>query len=89
MTLADTASYAAKHTNGENNRDGQDENFSGTAGRLAADPTPGPPPPTCGPACHLLRRADHPIDGGEFGQPAGNNNAYAQDNDITRIDWAR
>jgi glycogen operon protein len=97
MALADLVSYAAKHNeaNGEGNRDGHDENFSwndGTEGE------------TDDPAVHALRDADKRAllatlfasrgaimltAGDEFGRSQhGNNNAYAQDNDLTWLDWA-
>ncbi|HKU64196.1 MAG TPA: glycogen debranching protein GlgX [Rhizomicrobium sp.] len=97
MTLADTVSYAVKHNgeNGENNRDGQDENFSWNNGTEGASQDP-----------EILSRRQADMRallatlfasrgtiqltaGDEFGHSqGGNNNAYAQDNDITWIDWA-
>lgn len=96
MTLADTVSYAAKHNeaNGENNCDGQDQNFSWNNGTEGASHEP-----------EILgrRQADmrallatlfasrgtiQLTAGDEFGRSqGGNNNAYAQDNEITWIDW--
>jgi glycogen operon protein len=96
FTLADLVSYAAKHNagNGENNGDGQDENFSWNNGVEG---------PTDDPAISRRRKADvrallatlfasrgSPMlsAGDEFGRTqAGNNNAYAQDNAITWLDW--
>jgi glycogen operon protein len=96
MTLADTVSYAAKHNeaNGENNCDGQDENFSWNNGAEGASQDG---------EIHRRRQADirallatlfasrgtiQLTAGDEFGRSqGGNNNAYAQDNEITWIDW--
>ena len=97
MTLADTVSYAVKHNgaNGENNRDGQDENFSWNNGTEGASQDP-----------EILSRRQADMRallatlfasrgtiqltaGDEFGRSqGGNNNAYAQDNAISWIDWA-
>ena len=96
FTLADTVSYAHKHNdaNGENNRDGHNENFSWNNG------TEGP---TADPDILAHRRTDQRAllatlfasrgtiqltAGDEFGHSQqGNNNAYAQDNGITWLDW--
>jgi glycogen operon protein len=95
--LADLTAYAHKHNeaNGEQNRDGHGENLSWNNGveGLAADP-----------AVIAARRRDVKAllstlfasrgtilltAGDEFGRTQqGNNNAYAQDNEITWIDWA-
>ncbi|MBN9244230.1 MAG: glycogen debranching protein GlgX, partial [Mesorhizobium sp.] len=97
MTLADLVSYAGKHNeaNGENNRDGHDENFSWNDGVEGE---------TDDPAIRARRDADKRAllatlfasrgaimltAGDEFGRSQrGNNNAYAQDNDLTWLDWA-
>lgn len=97
FTLADTVAYAARHNeaNGEDNRDGHAENFSWNSG------TEGP---TDDAATLGRRRADARAmlatlfastgtilltAGDEFGRTQqGNNNAYAQDNPITWLDWA-
>jgi glycogen debranching enzyme len=96
FTLADTVSYAERHnqTNGENNRDGQQENFSWNDG------VEGPSEDT-----EILRRRKTDLRallatlfasrgtiqltaGDEFGRTQqGNNNAYAQDNEFTWLDW--
>ncbi|MCP5411986.1 MAG: glycogen debranching protein GlgX [Alphaproteobacteria bacterium] len=97
FTLADMLAYEDRHNeaNGENNRDGHGENFSWNNGaegpsadekvlaRRAAD------------ARALLatlfatRGAIMLTAGDEFGRTQrGNNNAYAQDNAITWLDWA-
>jgi glycogen operon protein len=96
FTLADLVSYRVKHNeeNGEENRDGRDENYSWNNGVEG---------PTDDPAVTSRRKADvrallatlfasrgSPMlcAGDEFGRTqAGNNNAYAQDNAITWLDW--
>ena len=96
MTLADMTAYEHKHNeaNGEDSRDGHDENFSWNHG------VEGP----SGDARILAARRDdlHALlatlflsrgtilltAGDEFGRTQrGNNNAYAQDNEITWLDW--
>jgi glycogen operon protein len=97
MTLADLTAYAKKHNeaNGENNRDGHDENFSWNDGVEGE---------TDDPAVRARRKADMRAllatllasrgavmltAGDEFGRSQhGNNNAYAQDNETTWLDWA-
>jgi glycogen operon protein len=96
FTLADMVAYAVKHNeaNGENNRDGHDENFSWNNG------AEGPSQDT-----DVLARRDTDrrallatlfasrgtimlTAGDEFARTQlGNNNAYAQDNEITWIEW--
>ncbi|MCB2047426.1 MAG: glycogen debranching protein GlgX [Novosphingobium sp.] len=96
FTLADTVSYTSRHNeaNGEDNRDGHAENFSWNNG------TEGP---SADPGILELRSADQRAllqtlfastggimitAGDEFSRSQrGNNNAYAQDNEITWIDW--
>jgi glycogen operon protein len=96
FTLADLVTYAAKRNraNGEDNRDGTDANWSWTCG------TDGP---TDDPGVLARRRADQrallatlllsrgvPMIamGSELGHSqGGNNNAYAQDNATSWIDW--
>ncbi|MFZ1744004.1 MAG: glycogen debranching protein GlgX, partial [Pontixanthobacter sp.] len=96
LTLADTVAYADKHNhaNGENNRDGHDENQSWNCGVEG---------PTGDPDILARRNADLRAllttlfastgtimltAGDEFGRSQrGNNNAYAQDNVISWIDW--
>ena len=96
FTLADLVSYAVKHNegNGEDNRDGRDENHSWNDGVEG---------PTTDKAIQERRKTDvrallatlfasrgSPMlcAGDEFGRTqAGNNNAYAQDNAITWLDW--
>ena len=97
FTLADLVAYSNKvnEANGEANRDGTDANFSWNNGAEG---------PTTDPAILAARRSDQrallatlllargtPMlaMGSEFGQSqGGNNNAYAQDNAATWLDWA-
>ena len=97
FTLADTVAYARKHNhaNGEHNRDGHNDNLSWNGGHEG---------PTDDPALIARRGADLRAllatlfastgtimltAGDEFGRTQqGNNNAYAQDNLTTWIDWA-
>ena len=97
FTLADTLAYDARHNhaNGEDNRDGHGENFSWNNG--AEGPSDDP---AIGARRDCLARAMLATlfasvgtimltAGDEFGRSqAGNNNAYAQDNALTWIDWA-
>jgi glycogen operon protein len=96
FTLADSVAYEHKHNhaNGEENRDGHGENFSWNNGVEG---------PTGDPAVLAARAADLRAllgtlfasagtimltAGDEFGRSQhGNNNAYAQDNAITWVDW--
>lgn len=98
FTLTDTVSYLAKHNeaNGEENRDGHNDNHSDNLGHEG---------PTTDPQilqARALRRRNllatlflsqgtpMLLAGDEMGQSqGGNNNAYAQDNPISWIDWAR
>ena len=97
FTLADLTAYGAKHNeaNGEANRDGHNDNFSWNNGVEG---------PTDDPSVMAARHADIKAllatlfasrgtimltAGDEFGRTQrGNNNAYAQDNEISWIDWA-
>ncbi|MBW8785862.1 MAG: glycogen debranching protein GlgX [Novosphingobium sp.] len=96
FTLADTVSYEERHNwaNGEQNRDGHGENFSWNNGEegLSVDPQ-----------VNARRTADLRAllgtlfastgtimltAGDEFGRTQkGNNNAYAQDNALSWVDW--
>jgi len=98
FTLEDLVSYNFKHNaaNGENNRDGTDENFSWNCG-------------VEGPASNLnilqLRERQKRnllatlllsqgmpmlVAGDEFGRTQqGNNNAYCQDNETGWVDWSK
>jgi glycogen operon protein len=96
MALADIAAFAEKHNdaNGEENRDGTDANFSWNSGTEGE---------TRDPAILAARSRDirallatlflargTPMltAGDEFGRTqGGNNNAYAQDNETTWLDW--
>ncbi|MBB6408230.1 glycogen debranching protein GlgX [Mesorhizobium sangaii] len=97
MTLADIVRYERKHNeaNGEQNRDGHNDNLSWNNG-VEGDADK--------PAVAMARLNDqHALlatlfasrgtimltAGDEFGRSQkGNNNAYAQDNQITWLDWA-
>lgn len=97
FTLADVVSYEQRHNeaNGENNRDGHAHNFSRNYGVEG---------PTDDPAIKNLRRRQrlnmlttllisHGVPlllaGDEFGHSqGGNNNAYAQDNETSWLDWS-
>jgi len=98
FTLNDLVSYNMKHNerNGENNRDGADDNNSWNCGvegettdagilalrkRLMKNH-----------ACHVMFASGTPmiLGGDEFGRTQqGNNNAYCQDNEISWFDWTR
>jgi glycogen operon protein len=96
FTLADLVSYSSKHNeaNGEDNRDGRDENFSWNDGVEG---------PAADAAIAAARKRDvrallatlfvargTPMltAGDDLGRSqGGNNNAYAQDNAATWIDW--
>jgi len=97
FTLADSVAYAQRHNhaNGEDNRDGHAENLSWNGGVEG---------PTDDPAILARRAADVRAllgslfastgsimltAGDEFGRSqGGNNNAYAQDNALSWVDWA-
>lgn len=97
MTLADIVAYERKHNeaNGEQNRDGHNDNLSWNNGAEGE---------TDDEAISLARSNDRRAllatlfasrgtimltAGDEFGRTQnGNNNAYAQDNAITWLDWA-
>ncbi len=82
FTLADLVSYVEKHNeaNGEGNRDGTDANYSWNSGADARALL----------ATLLLSRGTPMLSmGDELGRSQrGNNNAYAQDNEISWLDWA-
>ncbi|MEO1093006.1 MAG: glycogen debranching protein GlgX [Pseudomonadota bacterium] len=96
FTLADLVSYDHKrnHANGEDNRDGADDNNSWNHGREG---------PTDDPAIKALRLRQMKnllstlllaqgvpmlVAGDELGRSqGGNNNAYCQDNEVSWIDW--
>lgn len=97
FTLTDVVSYERRHNeaNGENNRDGHTHNFSRNYGVEG---------PTDDPAINAVRRRQrlnmlttllisHGVPlllaGDEFGHTqGGNNNAYAQDNETSWLDWS-
>jgi isoamylase len=96
FTLADVASYAKRHNeaNGENNQDGQGENFSANWGAEghATDPA------ILDVRAHVIRAmlatvmfahgTPMLLAGDEFGRTQrGNNNAYCQDNELSWLDW--
>jgi isoamylase len=96
FTLADLVTYEHKHNeaNGEDNRDGHNENYSVNYGIEG---------PTDDPGINALRRRHRRnllttllfsqgtpmvLWGDEFGRTQrGNNNAYCQDNEISWFDW--
>jgi isoamylase len=97
FTLADLVSYDHKHNeaNGEDNRDGSDDNRSWNCG------TEGPTDDADAKALRAQQRRNllatlllsqgvpMLLHGDELGRTqAGNNNAYCQDNEISWIDWA-
>jgi glycogen operon protein len=96
FTLADLVSFNDKHNdaNGEDNRDGTDNNLSSNHG------VEGPSPDPATRALRLRQQANilatllfsqgtpMIVAGDELGRTQhGNNNAYAQDNEISWIDW--
>jgi glycogen operon protein len=96
FTLTDLVSYNGKHNeaNGENNRDGTDDNVSWNCGVEG---------PTDDPAIRTLRERQKRnlfatlllslgvpliLGGDEMGRTQrGNNNAYCQDDEISWVDW--
>ncbi|MGH7790188.1 MAG: glycogen debranching protein GlgX [Candidatus Binatia bacterium] len=98
FTLADLVAYDHKHNeaNGEDNRDGSDDNASWNCGVEG---------PSDDPAVAALRARQRRnlltllllaqgspmlLAGDEFGRSQrGNNNAYCQDNEISWLDWTR
>ena len=98
FTLADLVAYAEKHNaaNGEGNRDGTDANYSWNHGVEGATGDPAVAGARARDvrallAALLLSRGTPMLAmGDELGRTQqGNNNAYAQDNAITWIDWPR
>jgi isoamylase len=97
FTLADLVSYAQKHNeaNGEENRDGSDENHSTNCG--VEGPSADPQIVDCR---RMLRRnllaslllaqgVPLLLAGDEVGNSqGGNNNAYCQDNPVGWVDWS-
>ncbi|PST18717.1 glycogen debranching enzyme GlgX [Mesorhizobium plurifarium] len=98
FTLMDLVSYARKHNeaNGEGNRDGHDENFSWNNGAEGAIGDPEIAALRQRDVMALLgtlfasRGAIMVTAGDEGGHSqGGNNNAYAQDNAVTWLDWSK
>ena len=96
FTLADTLAYDRRHNhaNGEDNRDGHGENFSWNNGAEGPSDDPAIIARRQGLARAMLGTLFASTGtimltaGDEFGRSQrGNNNAYAQDNAITWIDW--
>ena len=97
FTLHDLVSYEQKHNeaNGEDNRDGTDDNHQPQLGRRRADRAPS--------RCRRCARGDAQLHGDaallagraddrrtatrSAARSSGNNNAYCQDNEITWVDW--
>lgn len=97
LTLADLVSHEHKHNeaNGEGNRDGHDHNISwnngaeGETGDVAILAARRRDLKALLSTLYLTRGTIMLTAGDEFGRnQGGNNNAYAQDNAITWIDWA-
>ena len=95
FTLHDLVSYDQKHNeaNGEDNRDGTDDNLSWNCG--VEGPTPNLPSTrlendrsgTCW-HCSCSQGVPMICGGDEIGRTQhGNNNAYCQDNEISWFDW--
>lgn len=96
FTLADTLAYEHRrnHANGEDNRDGHGENFSWNNGAEGPSDDPAVIARRAALAQAMLGTLFVSTGtimltaGDEFGRSQqGNNNAYAQDNAITWIDW--
>jgi glycogen operon protein len=96
FTLNDLVSYNYKHNekNGENNRDGSDDNHSWNCGfeGETSDPAVNALRKQLMKnfACYLLFASGTPmiLGGDEFARTQqGNNNAYCQDNEINWFDW--
>ena len=98
MTLADLVRYERKHNeaNGERNHDGHNDNFSWNNGIEGESADPQVVEDRHRDQFALLstlfasRGTIMLTAGDEFGRTQkGNNNAYAQDNEVTWLDWAR
>jgi isoamylase len=96
FTLHDLVSYNHKHNeaNGEDNRDGTNDNHSWNCGVEGDTDDPAilalRKQLVKNHACHLLFACGTPmiLGGDEFGRTQrGNNNAYCQDNEISWFDW--
>jgi glycogen debranching enzyme len=98
FTLHDMTAYKRKHNlaNGENDHDGHGENFSWNHGAEGDTPAPGIRAARLADVKAMLmllfvsRGTPLLTAGDESGRTQhGNNNAYAQDNKVTWLDWAR
>lgn len=98
FTLADLVAFAGKHNdaNGEHNRDGTDNNVSWNHGVEGWTGDPAVNAARSGDVRALLatllvaRGTPMLTMGDECGRSqAGNNNAYAQDNELTWLDWSK
>jgi isoamylase len=96
FTLADMVSYAQRHNevNGENNKDGHGENYSGNWGvegettDTAILKTRGRLQRAMLASVLLAHGTPMLLAGDEFGRTQrGNNNAYCQDDEISWLDW--
>jgi glycogen operon protein len=96
FTLNDLVSYERKHNlpNGENNRDGQNDNYSANYGVEGPTGDPGIVRIRARQVRNFLltlflsRGVPMLLAGDEFRRTQdGNNNAYCQDNEISWIDW--
>ncbi|WP_428671557.1 glycogen debranching protein GlgX [Reyranella sp.] len=96
FTLLDTVSYAEKHNeaNGEDNNDGHSENLSANWGTEGPSIDPATREIRTRLQCAMLatvflaQGTPMLLAGDEFGRTQnGNNNAYAQDNETSWIDW--
>ena len=96
FTLADLVSFESKHNeaNGEHNRDGTDDNRSWNAGVEGGTDDPavlsvrGRQQRNFLATLLLSQGVPMILHGDELGRSQnGNNNAYAQDNELTWIDW--
>ncbi|TDX58996.1 glycogen debranching protein GlgX [Orenia marismortui] len=96
FTLMDLVSYNRKHNkaNGENNRDGSDENYSWNFGHEGKTDNPDikrnriKQIKNAVTILLLSRGVPMLLSGDEFGNTQfGNNNAYCQDNEISWLNW--
>ncbi|HTE38981.1 MAG TPA: glycogen debranching protein GlgX [Reyranella sp.] len=96
FTLLDTVSYAERHNdaNGEDNNDGHAENLSANWGTEGPSLDPATRETRVRLQCAMLatlflaQGTPMLLAGDEFGRTQnGNNNAYAQDNETSWIDW--
>jgi isoamylase len=97
FTLTDLVSYDSKHNeaNGENNRDGTDDNRSWNCGVEGATDDPSVLELRARQrrnvlaTCLLSEGIPLLLGGDELGRSqGGNNNAYCQDNEISWVDWS-